>query len=355
MSDKVKSVGPYTVESQIGEGGMGEVWLARHPTLERLTVLKKLRRELSALPEISERFAREARAAAGIHHPNVVVVYDAFTWRSDLYIALEYVDGVDLRGALQRGGRLPVRIAVGVALELARGLEAIHARGMVHRDLKPANALLGRAGEVKIADFGIALESNAPALTKSGVVLGTPEYMAPEQLQGERVDARADVFALCCLLYEMLTGWTPYPEPRDEDTETRLTRMRKERYEPLRRRRSDVPRALARLVREGLRTKASSRISSAAALRLRLERFLGAPTSDTLRAELASHLWEHNVFERRDNETVLRIAAPIAPRSRRWRSAGWAVAGITAAALVGAAAAASAGWISFEPWILLVP
>ena len=355
MSDKGKSVGAYTVESRIGEGGMGEVWLSRHPTLERLTVLKKLRKDLAGMSEIAERFAREARAAAAVHHPNVVMVYDAFTWRSDLYIALEYVDGVDLRTALQRGGRLPVRIAAGIALELARGLEAIHARGMVHRDLKPANALLGRAGEVKIADFGIALESSGPALTRAGVVLGTPEYMAPEQLQGDRVDARADVFALSCILYELLTGWTPYPEGGDEDSDTRLTRMRKERYEAVRRRRRDVPRALARLIRDGLRSRSAQRIASSTLLRERLERQLDHPTSDALRAELSAYLWEQNVFERRDNETVLRVVTPLPKRrSKLRRRAAWIAAGLSAAGIAAAAAAAT-GWISFQRAWMLVP
>jgi serine/threonine protein kinase len=352
MSDKGKSVGVYTIEDRIGEGGMGEVWLSRHPTLERLTVLKKLRKDLAGMPEIAERFAREARAAAAVHHPNVVMVYDAFTHRNDLYIALEYVDGVDLRTALQRGGRLPVRIAAGIALELARGLEAIHARGMVHRDLKPANALLGRGGEAKIVDFGIALESSAPALTRVGVVLGTPEYMAPEQLQGDRVDARADVFALSCILYEMLTGWTPYPEGGEEDSDTRLTRMRKERYEPVRKRRRDVPRRLARLIRDGLRSKSSQRIASSTAFRDRLEHHLGHPTSESLRAELAAHLWGQNVFERRESETVLRVAAPVSnPRRKLRRRLVWIGAGLTAAGIAAAAAAAT-GWISIHPtWL----
>jgi serine/threonine-protein kinase len=355
MSDKGKTVGTYVVESRLGEGGMGEVWLARHPTLERLTVLKKLRKDLAGMGEIAERFAREARSAASVHHPNVVMVHDAFTWRNDLYIALEYIDGLDLRTALQRGGRMPVRIATGIALEIARGLEAIHARGMVHRDLKPANALLSRTGEVKIADFGIALESNGPALTRAGVVLGTPEYMAPEQLQGDRVDARADVFALSCLFYEMLTGWTPYPEGGEEDSDSRLARMRKERYEPARKRRREIPRSLARLIRDGLRARPAQRVASSTRFRERLERYLGHPSPDALRSELAAHLWEHNVFERRENETVLRVPGPVPKRRsklRRWGA--WAAVGLTAAGMATAAAAAT-GWISFTRTWMLTP
>src|SRR5262245_26428408 len=153
---------------------MGQVLLGRQLSLDRPAVLKKLRREVAALPEGVERFQREARAAAALHHPNVVSVYDCFSFRGDPYIAQEYVDGLDLRGVLAHCGRLPARIAGLIALELARGLEAIHARGTVHRDLKPGNVLVSRRGEVKIADFGIALDPTTPSLTRTGVVLGTP-------------------------------------------------------------------------------------------------------------------------------------------------------------------------------------
>jgi serine/threonine protein kinase len=134
-----RTLGNFVVEEEIGRGGMGVVLRARQPMLGRLAVLKKVRRELAELPELAERFQREARAAAAVHHPNVVAVYDHFTWRGDHYIAQEYVDGVDLAAATSRIGRLPWRIASLVALEMARGLEEIHAHGTVHRDLKPPN------------------------------------------------------------------------------------------------------------------------------------------------------------------------------------------------------------------------
>ena len=191
---------------------------ARPPqSLERPAVLKRLRPELAASEDLVERFAREARAAAAIHHQNVVAVYDWISWRGEHYIAQEYVDGVDLRAALALAQRFPWRIAALVALELARGLEAIHARGMVHRDLKPANVLLGRNGDVKIADFGIALDATSDGLTRPGTTIGSPPYIAPEQLLGERVDARGDLFGLGVVLYELLAGAPPYREPAGRD------------------------------------------------------------------------------------------------------------------------------------------
>ncbi|HJO22039.1 MAG: serine/threonine-protein kinase [Myxococcota bacterium] len=173
------------------------------------------------------------RPTGAIHHPNVVAVYDCFEWRGQPFISQEYVEGVDLASALESTRRLPARAGALVALELARGLEEIHAHGIVHRDLKPGNVLLGRGGEVKIADFGVALDANAASLTRSGQALGTPAYMSPEQLRGERVDTRSDLFAYGVTLYELLAGIPPF-RPSD-DEESPLGLMEKGRFAPLRR------------------------------------------------------------------------------------------------------------------------
>src|SRR5262249_38633155 len=150
-------------------------------------VIKALRRELADDERAVERFLREAQAAASVQHQNVVAVHDCFAWRGDRYIAQEYVDGGNLATVLAAVRRFPPRIAMLAALEISRGLEEIHARGIVHRDLKPSNVLIGRAGEAKIADFGIAFDARAPALTSTGHTVGTPVYMSPEQLVGDRV------------------------------------------------------------------------------------------------------------------------------------------------------------------------
>jgi serine/threonine protein kinase len=302
-----KTLGNYTVESELGRGGMGVVMLARQQSLDRPAVLKKIRRDLCELPELVERFRREARAAAAIHHQNVVAVYDCFSWRGNEYIAQEYVDGIDLASVLTRTRKLPPRIATLIALEVVKGLEEIHANGTVHRDLKPQNIILGRRGEVKIADFGLALEASGSALTRPGVMVGSPPYMPPEQMLGERVDARCDVFALGVVIYESLTGDPPYPEPKDDETESLLGRMQRERYQALRKRNSKAPRYLARIVKKCLRPKARQRISSATEIRKRIEAQLGRPSSADIRTELAAWLWENQVFDQRDNETVVRI------------------------------------------------
>ena len=317
----------FTVERELGSGGMGVVVLARQESLDRPAVLKRIHAELAAHPDLEARFEREAIAAARLHHPNVVSVYDRFQHRGAHYIATEFVDGVDLAVVIERDGRLPWRIAATIALETARGLEAIHAEGTLHRDLKPQNLLIGRRGEVKIADFGLALDSSGTTLTQPGTAIGTPPYMPPEQLRGERVDPRADVFALGCVLYEMLMNRPPYEVPEENAPESLLARVESGRHPRIRGRRRDVPRALERLVRQCLRPRAGRRVASATELRRRLESLLGRPTHAEARTAIASHLWEQHVFEARATETVVMVAAPPAPAPhRRLRLVGAAAA-----------------------------
>jgi serine/threonine protein kinase len=338
-----RTIGGFVIEEELGSGGMGVVLLGRQKNLERLAVLKKLRRDLAANPEFVERLHREARAAAAVHHQNVVAVYDCFDFRSDHYIAQEYVDGVDLRAALGKLRRIPPRIAALIGLEVLRGLQAIHANGTVHRDLKPANILLGRSGEVKIADFGIALEASADGLTQPGVLIGSPPYMPPEQMLGERVDTRGDLFCFAVVLYEMLAGETPYPETGGDGTDSLLTRMQKERYSKLRKRAPEAPRWLARLIRSCLRPRPKQRPAAAAELRQLLERRLGRPPAELCRAQIKSWLWDRGVFELRDGETLVKELVEQVASARRPLLA-WAG---TAAAV--AVVAASGLYLALEP------
>lgn len=308
---------------------------ARQPLLDRIAVLKKVRGELAELPELAERFSREARAAGAVHHPNVVTVYDHFSFRGSYYIAQEYVEGVDLSGALALVGSLPWRPAALIALEVVRGLEAIHAQGTVHRDLKPSNILLGTRGEVKIADFGIALEANSSRLTQPGSLVGTPPYMPPEQLRGERADTRGDIFSLGVIWYEILCGECPYPEPENEDAEPLLRRMEKERYRAPRKSAPGTPRAHARLVQQCLRARPGRRPAAARELRAWLENILGRPSPADTQSEIAIDLWERGVFRARENKTlVLPPFRRTAPRSYGWVATALAVAAICATILL---------------------
>ena len=202
--------GRYRLESKLGSGGMSTVYLARDETLERWVAAKVLHREISDQPDQIERFRREARAVAQVSHPNVVAVIDAGEDSGRPYIVFEYVDGETLKQRIDRLGRLPLDEAAAYSIEVGRGLAAAHARRLVHRDVKPQNVLIDSEGRAKVTDFGIARELEQDGLTKTGRVLGTTDYVAPEQAMGKGVDARSDIYSLGILLYEMLTGEVPF-------------------------------------------------------------------------------------------------------------------------------------------------
>jgi serine/threonine-protein kinase len=206
-------IGPYVVEARLGAGGMGEVYRARDTRLDRTVALKILSPDLAGDAQFRERFTREARAVAALNHPHICTVYDTgettvsgSSSRPVQFLAMEYVDGETLASRLSRGP-LPAAEALPIAVQLARALAQAHRAGIVHRDLKPANVMLSK-GSAKLLDFGLAKHAGAGSndLTSAGVVLGTLQYMAPEQLAGQPADARTDIFALGAVLYEMLTG-----------------------------------------------------------------------------------------------------------------------------------------------------
>jgi serine/threonine protein kinase len=209
------TLGDFRILSQLGRGGMGVVYLARDERLDRRVALKVIAPTLAADPEFRERFIVEARSAAAIEHPNAVPVYSAGMAGEDLYMAMRYIDGTDLRTALAEKKPLEPQVATRIVSEIATALDAAHAAGMVHRDVKPANILLESApgdGSSYLTDFGLtkgASGSGGP-LTGTGQWVGTIDYVAPEQIQSGVVDARTDVYALGCVLYETLTGTVPY-------------------------------------------------------------------------------------------------------------------------------------------------
>jgi serine/threonine protein kinase len=201
----------YRLESKLGSGGMSTVYLARDETLERWVAIKVLHREISDQPDQIERFRREARSVAQLSHPNVVSVIDAGEDGGYPYIVFEYVEGETLKQRIERLGKLPLDESAAYAIEIARGLGTAHMERLVHRDVKPQNVLIDAEGRAKVTDFGIArsLESQR-ALTATGRVLGTTDYVSPEQAMGQGVDARSDIYSLGIVLYEMLTGDVPF-------------------------------------------------------------------------------------------------------------------------------------------------
>jgi eukaryotic-like serine/threonine-protein kinase len=201
--------GRYEVEELAGKGGMSSVYRARDRVLGRRVALKILHEHFSTDDEYVERFRREARAIARLNHPNIVTVIDRGEEDGRQYIVFEYVEGENLKGLLSHGA-LPVDQALRYGLQIAGALDFAHKRGLVHRDVKPQNVLLTEEGEPKVTDFGIARSVDVQSVTQSGTVLGTSDYIAPEQARGEQVDQRTDIYSLGVMLYELLTGEVPY-------------------------------------------------------------------------------------------------------------------------------------------------
>ena len=209
----------YRLEEEIGRGGMGVVYRAHDVALERSVALKLLAPALAEDPEFRERFLVESRLAASLDHPNVVPVYDAGEVEGQLYLAMRYVEGSDLKRLLADEGKLEPARAIAVCSQIANALDAAHARGLVHRDVKPSNVLLDEREHAYLADFGLTrrLTDAAPDFD-AGLSLGTPAYVAPEQIEGKDVDGRADQYSLACLLHECLTGEPPFPRGSEAAT-----------------------------------------------------------------------------------------------------------------------------------------
>src|ERR671935_3342530 len=202
--------GRFRLEEQVGSGGMSSVYRAFDPTLERHVAIKLMHRDISNDADQLERFRREARAVAQLNHPHVVTVIDAGEDDGNPFIVFEYVEGETLKERIRRQGRLPVAEAVAYAVEIARALECAHSHMLVHRDVKPQNVLIDEDGSAKVTDFGIARTLDEEGLTADGRVLGTTDYVSPEQALGHAVTGQSDLYSLGIVLFEMLTGDVPF-------------------------------------------------------------------------------------------------------------------------------------------------
>jgi len=265
-----RSLSHYRILEKIGEGGMGEVFLAEDSSLHRKVALKFLPPEMQQDAAAHKRFVREARSAAALDHPYICSIHEVGESEGKGFIVMEYVDGLTLKDKLAPGP-LPLKEALQIAIEVAEALEAAHAKTIVHRDIKPANIMLTQTGHAKVMDFGLAKqlipsggienqEQTITALTREGSTVGTLAYMSPEQLRGESVDPRSDVFSFGVVLYEMLAGTHPFRKKTGMDTASAiLTTL----PQPLDHLRPDIPSCLQRIVTRALEKDPKSRYSSA--------------------------------------------------------------------------------------------
>jgi len=208
----VSQLGRYEVLGELGQGAMGVVYKARDPLIDRVVAIKTINLGL-AMDEKEEyegRFYQEAKAAGRLNHPNIVTIYDVGKSGDVAYIAMEFLEGRELRDILKEGALLPVEQVLSIVAQVALGLSYAHDHDIIHRDVKPSNIMVISDGHVKITDFGIARMASSTVRTQTGMVLGSPKYMSPEQVMGKALDQRSDVFSLGVMLYEMLTGKAPF-------------------------------------------------------------------------------------------------------------------------------------------------
>jgi len=262
-----QTVSHYRITEEIGRGGMGVIYKAEDTRLPRKVALKILPNQAAANAEARERFRREAEAASSLNHPNICTIYDVGEHEGQLYLVMELLEGETIRELVQ-AGPMPAEQLVRVAIQVADALEASHARDIIHRDIKPANIFVTPRG-AKVMDFGLAkfLRSSL-ALTAPGTVLGTAAYMSPEQVRGEPLDARSDLFSLGSVLYEMATGVLAFPGKNlaaVAEALTTKTPVRAERLNP------QLPASLAEVIEKAMQKDRARRYQTAAALRSDLE------------------------------------------------------------------------------------
>jgi eukaryotic-like serine/threonine-protein kinase len=350
--------GRYQVGELLGYGGMAEVHRGRDLRLGRDVAIKMLRTDLARDDTFQLRFRREAQNAASLNHPAIVAVYDTGEERGSAgetlpYIVMEYVNGRTLKEVLAAEGRLMPRRALEITAEICAALEFSHRHGIIHRDIKPGNVMMTQNGQVKVMDFGIAraLASGASTMTQTSAVIGTAQYLSPEQARGEAVDARSDVYATGCVLYELLCGQPPFVG--DSPVSVAYQHVREDAKAPSLTNR-DVNAAVDAIVLKALAKNPLNRYQSAGEMR-----------ADVLRAAAGRPVYAEPVMREPDTATATVVARPGAPGpprvparvgdSRRRRTSGWAIAALTALAVLAVVALVAGLIVSQQPRKATVP
>ena len=321
-----KKVGNYQIFEELGKGGMSTVYLATQKSLDRRVAIKELLPSLKMDTEMVERFKREAKASASMAHEGIVNIFDFWHDRGSYYLAMEYLDGKDLGEVVETMGAVPIEATVTIVSKAADALHYAHQRGIIHRDVKSGNIFITEKGEVKLTDFGIAYVPGKSPLTQPGIAIGTPEYMSPEQIRGEKANPRSDIFSLGVVLYEMLTGKRPFGEDGDEEVIASVLGKKPKGPRKVNRK---VPWRLHWLTMKCLQKKPGKRFQTMEDLTISLERFLPKKSEDRTRA-YSSFL--ETIFPREGVDGQ----KPAQFRRKKWISFGYALIVMILIALVSA-------------------
>jgi eukaryotic-like serine/threonine-protein kinase len=301
----LERIGNCRIVEELASGGMAVVYRAIQDPLGRTVAIKALKSSAATEEHITTRFEREAKSLANLQHENIIHVYDFYKERGSLFIVMEYVQGTDLYDLLETCGRLPYDVAAVIAMQVARALDYVHYRGIVHRDIKPANIMLSRQGGVKLMDFGIARDKSFDDLTETGTGIGMPAYMSPEQILGEKLDARSDIFSLGNVIYQMLTGRKPFVEDEQRSV---MHKIRLERHARMRKLNPEIPRELERIIDKCLEKQPRDRWRSAQQLVMALERFLAKHVEMNYHALIVLFLRGQNVITQLEADEYLNPA-----------------------------------------------
>src|SRR5262245_12893895 len=259
----LEKIGKYKIVGKIGQGAMGEVYKAHDPVLNRFVAIKTIAGTLGSDEQFRQRFHREAKSAAQVSHKNIVTVFDFGNEKDMVYMAMELLEGTDLKDLIVKKAALRLEDKLSIIEQICDGLAKAHEKGVLHRDLKPANIHVLPNGTVKIMDFGLA-RLGVSEITRTGTVMGTPNYMSPEQVRGEKVDARSDLFSVGAVMYELLAGHKPFEA---ETMHSVLFQVLDQEPQPLRKWIPEMPLPLAHVVAKALANDAKLRYQTATDMR----------------------------------------------------------------------------------------
>lgn len=304
-------IGNCRIVGEIGSGGMAVVYKAIQEPLGRIVAIKALKPSIAVDSQFAKRFEREAHFMASLQHENILHVIDFVKDGRSMYIIMEYVEGIDLYDLLETSPTLPPEVAAIIDLQVARALDYAHFRGIIHRDIKPANIMISKQGEVKLMDFGIARDETLSDLTETGTGLGTPSYMSPEQILGDKLDFRSDLFSVGIVLYQMVTGQKPFVE---DEARTVMQKIRLDRFVSPRKINPSVPRPLERILGRCMEKMPANRYPTTQALIDDLTEFIAPRVPMNYSARLVMFLRDVGVLTDSEAEHLLEAGAPKARR-----------------------------------------